>query len=169
MATPYVGEIRMFAGNFAPRGWDFCAGQLLAISDNDPLFSLLGTTYGGDGQVTFGLPDLRGRVPIHAGPNNPWGQQLGTESVTLLASQIPNHTHQFTGFNGPSTGTSPSQNAPANATIAVYADNPNPASLRPLAAGTVSSVGGNLSHSNIQPYLCINFIISLFGVYPSRS
>ncbi len=172
MAQPYVGEIRMFAGNFAPAGWMFCEGQLLPISENDTLFNLIGTTYGGDGQSTFALPDLRGRIPIHAG-TGPGGvtRQLaetgGTEQETLTIQQIPVHNHAFLTSMG--TGT---QNAPAGE---VLASGSSVSIFRPqtptqaLAPQTISSAGGNQPHENMVPFLCVDFIISLFGIFPSQS
>ncbi|MGQ0587951.1 MAG: phage tail protein [Sphingosinicella sp.] len=170
MAQPYVGEIRMFAGNFAPAGWMMCDGQLLAISENETLFQLIGTTYGGDGQSTFALPNLQSRIPIHAG-SGPGGitRQLaeagGTESVTLTTQQIPVHNHAF--LASTATGT---QNSPAGEVLAsgssVLIYRPQ-APSQPLAAQTISPTGGSQPHDNMVPYLCINFIISLFGIFPS--
>lgn len=171
MSEPFVGEIRMFAGNFAPRGWAFCDGQLLAVSQNDALFSLLGTIYGGDGRTTFGLPDLRGRIPIHAGSGpglspRRLGGKAGAENVTLTVNQLPSHTHTP---RGASTGTgqaSPVGNLPGADRVAIYTTSQD----RPetLQTGIVSKVGGSRSHTNLMPFLCINFIIALFGIYPSR-
>ena len=172
MGEPYVGEIRMFAGNFAPNGWMFCEGQTLPISENETLFNLIGTTYGGDGQETFNLPNLASRVPIHAGtgPDGTTyqlGEMAGTEQETLTVQQIPNHTHPFTVSTNPGE-----QNAPAGAVLAAspsiklyVGDTPDAA----LAASAVTPQGGNQPHENTQPFLCINFIISLFGVYPSQT
>ena len=165
MAQPYVGEIRMFAGTFAPDGWLFCQGQLLPISENETLFQLIGTTYGGDGQETFALPDLRGRVPIHNGPGFSLGQAGGIENVTLTVQQLPVHAHPL--LASTATGTEP---APPGAVLAasastnVYRPGPTAGALAPQ---TVSPVGGSQPHTNFQPYLCINFIISLFGIFPS--
>jgi microcystin-dependent protein len=159
MAQPYVGEIRMFAGNFAPNGWMFCEGQTLPISENDVLFQLIGTTYGGDGEETFNLPNLASRVPIHmgTGPDGTTyqiGEMAGTEQETLTIQQIPNHTHPFTVSTDAATGNNLYlQDAPTN--------NMNPASVTPA--------GGSQPHENTQPFLCINFIISLFGVFPSQT
>jgi microcystin-dependent protein len=165
MAQPYVGEIRMFAGNFAPAGWMFCEGQLLPISENETLFQLIGTTYGGDGQSTFALPDLQSRVPIHQGTSNILAQTGGTEEVTLTTAQIPSHTHAFlaSSANG-------SQISPANEVLGalqgvkIYRAGTATVTLDPSA---VTPQGGNQPHSNLQPFLCINFIISLFGIFPS--
>lgn len=173
MAEPFVGEIRMFAGNFAPRGWAFCDGQLLAISQNDALFSLLGTIYGGDGQSTFALPDLRGRLPVHAGTGSglsprQLGQRSGAESVTLTANEMPAHVH-------PSATTAPAGagdpggrrvgNTGDTAIFAAGAAAPDVA----MSAATGGNTGGSQPHSNLMPFLCVSFIIALFGIYPSRS
>jgi microcystin-dependent protein len=171
MSEPFVGEIRMFAGNFAPRGWAFCDGQLLAISQNDALFSLLGTIYGGDGRVTFGLPDARGRIPIHAGSgpgltSRNLGSRGGSEQVTLTVNQLPAHTHAWSATNSPATSNSPAGAAPANATGDVYTSDFR---AENMANNSISNMGGSQSHINLQPFLCINFIIALFGIYPSRS
>jgi microcystin-dependent protein len=172
MSEPFVGEIRMFAGNFAPRGWAFCDGQLLAVSQNDALFSLLGTLYGGDGRTTFGLPDLRGRIPIHAGTGpglspRRLGSKGGGENETVTVNQLPSHTHAFSAVNTPGTETAP----PANGTLAQsvgYDLYVPPGAFTNMAASTVSNVGGSRPHQNEMPYLCVHFIIALFGIYPSR-
>ena len=167
MAQPYVGEIRMFAGNFAPAGWMFCEGQLLPISEYETLFNLIGTTYGGDGQSTFALPDLRGRVPIHQGNGFTLAETGGAEAVTLTVNQIPAHSHPALGSTNPGTGTSPASNVLSNllgATSSAYGtDNPQ----TNLSPQSVSAVGGSQPHPNFQPYLCVDFIISLFGIFPS--
>ena len=172
MSEPFVGEIRMFAGNFAPQGWAFCDGQLLAVSQNDALFSLFGTIYGGDGRTTFGLPDLRGRVPIHAGsgpglsPRN-LGSKGGTETVTLTTNQLPSHTHAVKGTNDNADASEPGGQLPAQSTtIDLYV---NTAPTVDFNAAAVPGVGGSGSHSNVMPFLCINFIVALFGIYPSRT
>ena len=165
MAQPYVGEVRMFAGNFAPAGWMFCDGSLLAISENETLFQLIGTTYGGDGESTFALPDLRGRVPIHMGGGFVLAETGGVEEVTLTAQQIAAHTHPFLGSTGNGTQASPQNNVLASSTlIKPYALETADAGMAPQA---VSTVGGSQPHSNFQPYLCVDFIISLFGIFPS--
>jgi microcystin-dependent protein len=171
MGQPYVGEIRIFAGNFAPAGWMLCEGQLLPISEFETLFNLIGTTYGGDGQSTFALPDLRGRVPNHQGSNQVatyvLGQRSGVEQVTLTTSQIPIHNHAFLASTETATGSNPQNNVnDQNVTIQVYTqgsagDNFNPGALGPA--------GGSQPHSNFQPYLCVDFIISLFGIFPSQN
>jgi len=164
MATPYVGEIRMFGGNFAPLGWNFCDGSLLPISEYETLFNLIGTTYGGDGQQTFAVPDLRGRLPVHMNSNHPIGQSAGTESVTLTVQQIPAHTHVMLGNNTDSGQNAPSNNVYANTSgFDLYfpdADNTmNPA--------VVTQTGHSQPHDNMMPYLCVSFIISLFGIFPT--
>lgn len=167
MAQPYVGEIRMFAGNFAPAGWMFCEGQLLPISENETLFQLIGTTYGGDGESTFALPDLRGRLPLHQGNGFILAETGGAEEITLTVQQIPAHSHALLGSTANAANTSPTAMVGARNTVAAVFQygNDNPAQpISPLAVGTV---GGSQPHTNFQPYLCINFIISLFGIFPS--
>lgn len=171
MSEPFVGEIRMFAGNFAPRGWAFCDGQLLATSQNDALFSLLGTIYGGDGHTTFGLPDMRGRVPVHAGAGpglttRQPGQRFGTEKETLGVAQIPSHTHQLHASSNIAGRTSPQNNLLGKSTNADLYTGDAPDGV--MAGTAVNNTGGSQSHSNLQPYLCLNFIIALVGIYPSR-
>lgn len=172
MSEPFTGEIRMFAGNFAPRGWALCDGQLLAISQNDALFSLFGTIYGGDGRTTFGLPDLRGRVPIHTG-NGPGlsdrrlGAKGGSENVTLTTNQLPAHDHgPITHSSENANASSPAGAKPARTNHDFYIDE---APDVPLASQAIKNTGGSRSHTNLQPFLCINFIVALFGIYPSRS
>lgn len=165
MAQPYVGEIRMFGGNFAPAGWMLCDGQLLPISENQTLFSLIGTTYGGDGQSTFALPDLRSRVPIHQGNGFTLGENGGTEEVTLTVNQIPIHSHPLLASSALAQQTSPTGSVVGQSTQAtLYIDDVPNVNLSPLVVGPI---GGSQPHTNIQPYLCINFIISLFGLPPS--
>lgn len=166
MAQPYVGEIRMFAGNFAPAGWMFCEGQLLPISEYETLFNLIGTTYGGDGQSTFALPDLRGRTPIHMGNGFILAETGGVEEVTLTVSQIPAHNHPFLASGDLGSTPNPATNVPARSTGATFlyiADAPTVNA----SAQAVASVGGSQPHTNFQPYLCVDFIISLFGIFPS--
>ena len=165
MAQPYVGEIRMFAGNFAPAGWLFCEGQLLPISENETLFQLIGTTYGGDGQSTFALPDLRGRLPMHQGNGFILAETGGAEEITLTVSQIPAHSHPLLASTGPGNLNTPGGNVTAeSAAVQIYfADQPT-ANMSPSA---IAAVGGSQPHTNFQPYLCVNFIISLFGIFPS--
>jgi microcystin-dependent protein len=165
MAQPYVGEIRMFAGNFAPAGWMFCEGQMLPISENETLFNLIGTTYGGDGQSTFALPDLRGRIPLHQGNGVILAETGGAEEITLTVNQISAHSHPLLASGDPTTTLNPGGGllgAPLTATP-FFAASPNLA----LSPQAISSVGGSQPHTNFQPYLCINFIISLFGIFPS--
>jgi microcystin-dependent protein len=172
MSEPFVGEIRMFAGNFAPRGWAFCDGQLLAVSQNDALFSLLGTIYGGDGRTTFGLPDLRGRVPIHAGTGpglspRRLGAKGGSEKETLTVNQLPSHTHPFRGSTDNGLDPNPQGNHVA-ASTALQPYSETEIADTDLASSAVSNVGGSRSHSNLMPFLCVNFIMALVGIYPSR-
>ena len=167
MSSPYIGEIRMFGGNFAPAGWAFCNGALIAIADYDVLFSLIGTTYGGDGQSTFALPDLRGRAPVHTGSGFVLGQQAGTESVTLTTSQIPAHTHPMLASKDAANQiTAATGVLAAPVSLATYFASPPDAALN---AAAVLPMGGNQPHTNMQPYLAINFIISLFGIFPSQT
>ena len=169
MAQPYVGEIRMFAGNFAPAGWQFCEGQLLPISENQTLFNLIGTTYGGDGQLTFALPDLRGRLPLHQGNGFTLAQMGGAEEVTLTTAQIPAHSHAFLASGNAASATPPGNNETLgvgfSSTIAPYGTDAPKTSLHPSSIG---ATGGSQPHSNFQPYLCISFIISLFGIFPHQ-
>ena len=166
MAQPYVGEIRMFAGNFAPAGWMFCEGQLLPISENETLFNLIGTTYGGDGQSTFALPDLRGRIPLHFGNGFTLAETGGVETVTLTTQQIPSHSHQMFASNDIPTATSPSNNVTGQAAAKDYRLGNPTVFLNPTS---MSSTGGSQPHNNFQPYLCVDFIISLFGIFPSQT
>lgn len=167
MAQPYVGEIRMFAGNFAPAGWMFCEGQLLPISENETLFQLIGATYGGDGESTFALPDLRGRIPIHQGNGFILAETGGAEEVTLTVQQIPAHSHAFLATVSTATGTSPTDAAPAATTEVTVTPYGTDAPTTTLQPGSIGPVGGSQPHTNFQPYLCIDFIISLFGIFPS--
>lgn len=165
MAQPYVGEIRMFAGNFAPAGWMFCEGQLLPISENETLFQLIGTTYGGDGESTFALPDLRGRIPLHQGSGFILAETGGAEEITLTVSQIPAHSHPLLASTQSGTSASPAGALLARPGADLYRKLTAPdVNASPLV---VSSVGGSLPHTNFQPYLCVDFIISLFGIFPS--
>ncbi len=166
MATQYVGEIRMFAGNFAPVGWQLCDGSLLPIAGNEALFQLLGTTYGGNGQNNFAVPDLRGRLPLHQGNGFVLGQAGGAETVTLTAAELPAHGHGWIASANASTGVT----SPAGAVLArtsgadVYSTDITPV---PLSPEMVSAVGRGYPHDNMQPYLSLNFIIALFGIFPS--
>lgn len=171
MSEPFVGEIRMFAGNFAPRGWAFCDGQLLAVSQNDALFSLLGTIYGGDGRTTFALPDLRGRIPIHAGTGpglspRRLGAKFGTEEETLTVNQIPSHDHSLRASSDPATLPNPQNTVLGTGNvIEMFSGDPPD---EDMATQAITNVGGSQSHINLMPFLCVNFIIALFGIYPSR-
>lgn len=175
MATPFIGEIVMFGGNFAPRSWAFCQGQLLSIAQNTALFSILGTTYGGNGQTTFALPDFRGRVPLHPGQGpglSPYvlGQQGGQETVTLLITQMPAHNHTAVmttrGNNGAASDTSPAGNYWADGSY----NSASNVSMNPAAVqATIGISGGSQPHNNIQPYLAINFLIATQGIFPSRN
>lgn len=173
MSNPFIGEIRMFGGSFAPAGWAFCAGQLLPISENDALFTLIGTTYGGDGESTFALPDLQSRVPMHMGTGAggityTLGESGGVENVTLTTNQIPLHSHPLLANTSLATLPDPVNSVLAQsrtASIDLYVeDSPNGA-----MANVISPIGGSQPHTNIQPYLAISFIISLFGVFPPPS
>jgi microcystin-dependent protein len=163
----------MFAGNFAPAGWMFCEGQLLLTSEYDTLFNLIGTNYGGNGSTTFALPDMRGRIPIHQGQgpglsnNRVLAESFGAEEVTLTTQQIPAHSHPLLTYNAVANTPNPGNNLPGlSSQVSMYfGDNPN----TPMNAGIVSPVGGSQPHTNFMPYLCVNFIISLFGIYPSPS
>jgi microcystin-dependent protein len=175
MSEPFIAEIRIFAGNFAPRSWAFCDGQLLPISNNTALFSLIGTTYGGDGRTTTALPNLEGRAPMHPGrgpglTERRLGQKLGVETVTLTEAQIPSHNHTVRASSSPGTGNMPGNSA--SIATAGFGDNlyqtditNNVVSMSPE---TLSSTGGSQAHQNMQPYLVLNFIIALQGLYPSR-
>jgi microcystin-dependent protein len=168
MAQPYVGEIRMFGGNFAPAGWMFCEGQQLPISENETLFNLIGTTYGGDGEVVFALPDLRGRVPIHQGNGFILAEAGGSEEITLTVNQIPAHSHPLLASTSPGVSSNAQGSALSSSpSILLYIEGQSPdTNLSPSVVGTV---GGNQPHTNFQPYLCVSFIISLFGIFPPPS
>ncbi|MCG7408498.1 tail fiber protein [Paenibacillus sp. ACRRX] len=165
MAEPYIGEIRMFSGSYAPQGWALCNGQLLSISENEVLFTLLGTTYGGDGQTNFALPDLRGRVPIHNTPTYPLGSRSGTETVTLTSAQLPVHSHGIVSTNDQAMQQSPENAVWAAPSSAIYGDQAPAGTMSPAS---ILPTGGNHPHNNMMPYLTVNFIISLFGIYPSQ-
>ncbi len=164
MAQPYVGEIRMFAGNFAPAGWMFCEGQLLPISENETLFQLIGTTYGGDGESTFALPDMRGRIPIHQGNGFILAETGGAEEITLTVNQIPAHTHTLLGSKDPANARSATGQILGRTAAEAYASEVTAQQLSPAA---ITPTGGSQPHTNFQPYLCVNYIISLFGIFPS--
>jgi microcystin-dependent protein len=168
MAQPYVGEIRIFAGNFAPAGWMFCEGQLLPISEYETLFNLIGTTYGGDGQSTFALPDLRGRIPLHQGNGFTLAETGGVETVTLTTNQLPIHTHSLIASTQTGTDKSPQGRITDQTSggVQIYIEE---APDQPMAANAIAPQGGNQPHDNFQPYLCLDFIISLFGIFPSQT
>jgi microcystin-dependent protein len=166
MSQPYYGEIRMFGGNFAPAGWMFCEGQLLPISEFDTLFNLIGTTYGGDGQSTFALPDLRGRVPIHQGNGFVLAEQGGVEEVTLTVNQIPVHSHVLFASGDLGNQLATTGNLLSNSQGAIpYIED---VTTLNMSSSAITPVGGSQPHTNFQPYLCVNFIISLFGIFPSQ-
>lgn len=166
MAQPYVGEIRMFAGNFAPAGWMFCEGQLLPISENETLFQLIGTTYGGDGESTFALPDLRGRVPMHQGNGFILAETGGAEEITLTVAQIPAHSHWLHASPGLANSPAPQARVLARSGSVDLFVSPGGATANCNAAA-LGGTGGSQPHTNMQPYLCVDFIISLFGIFPS--
>jgi microcystin-dependent protein len=167
MGQPFIGEIRMFAGTFAPAGWALCNGQMLAISENDALFNLIGTTYGGDGQQTFGLPNLQGRVPIHMTSSSVLGQNGGVETVTLTTQQMPAHTHALMASTSAGTQNSPTGNVTAaSPSITLYTADVTDTNMN---AAAVSTVGQGGQHDNLMPFLCFNFIISLFGIFPPHN
>jgi microcystin-dependent protein len=166
MAQPYVGEIRIFAGNFAPAGWMFCEGQLLAISENETLFQLIGTTYGGDGQETFALPDLRGRIPIHQGNGYVLAETGGVEEVTLTVSQITAHNHFAVASSDSGNSSATGTYFAAGQDKLVFSPDTN-AIMVTAAPQTVATTGGSQPHNNFMPYLCVDYIISLYGIFPS--
>lgn len=171
MSEPFIAEIRIFAGNFAPRGWAFCNGQLLPIAQNTALFSLVGTIYGGNGETDFGLPDLKGRAPMHQGTGpglsrKRIGEKGGASDVTLAAIQLPSHAHTLQGSGQDATATDPSGNLPAVSREDTYT---SASVTAPLLDGAIGSTGGGQSHNNMQPFLAMYFIIALVGTYPSES
>jgi microcystin-dependent protein len=169
MSTPYVGEVRLVGFNFAPIDWSLCNGQLIPISQNETLYNLIGTTYGGDGQSTFGLPNLQSRIPIHSGSNgaNTYviGQTGGVETVTLNINQYPSHTHSLMASTNSTGSSTPTSNVVNGGLTAYTADTP----ATPMLAAMVGNSGGNQPHNNLQPYLAMNWIIALYGVYPSQN
>jgi microcystin-dependent protein len=168
MAEPFIGEIRMASFNFAPQGWAMCNGQLLPINQNQPLFSLLGTTYGGNGQTNFALPDLRGKVPIHLGAGFTQGQVGGQESHTITQQEMPAHFHFLQATKAEGAAVIPT-GAHVLATSNGYEQYRAPTSLTPMVPGTVTNVGGNQAHQNMQPFTVINFVIALIGIFPSQT
>jgi microcystin-dependent protein len=175
MSQPYVGEIRMFGGNFAPAGWMTCDGQMLPISEFDTLFNLIGTTYGGDGQTTFALPNLAARAPVHQGTlgasTYTLGQNGGVTTVTLTTNQIPTHSHPFIADNNPASNGDPTNsyfaNSGTNLLYTTPGTAPHPPTFRNMNPATLPIQGGSQPHDNMQPYLAITYIISMFGVFPS--
>jgi microcystin-dependent protein len=167
MSDPYIGEIRLFGGNYAPAGWRLCDGSLVSISESEALYTLLGTTYGGDGQSTFALPDLRGRLPVHQGSGYVPGQAAGTETVTLTGAQFGAHSHPFQGSANPGGQKNPAGNVPATIVAgSAYVQQP---ATTALAGGSIQPApGGNQPHSNMQPSLCLTFIIALVGIFPTQ-
>ncbi|RZJ06666.1 MAG: phage tail protein [Rubrivivax sp.] len=171
MSNPYIGEVRLFGGNFAPVGWAFCHGQLLSIAEYEVLFQLIGTTYGGDGETTYALPDLRGRVPMHQGhgpglTTRTLGERDGTETVTLTASQMPRHTHALLANPAAATGSTPGGAVLAATSVASYDSAPGATAM---AGGAVGSAGGTQPHENMASTLAVSYIISLFGIFPSQA
>ncbi len=173
MSEPFIAEVRIFAGNFAPRGWSFCDGQLLPIAQNTALFSLIGTTYGGDGRTTTALPNLQGRAPMHPGSGpglstRRLGERVGAETVTLAQANLPPHTHSYHGVEDGADKTAPAGNLLGEANEDFYAD-VGSNTLVAMASSAMATTGGGQTHANMQPFLTLNFIIALQGVYPSRS
>lgn len=172
MSNPFLGEIKMFGGNYAPQGYAICDGSVLPVSNNEALFSLIGATYGGNGQTEFGLPDFRGRIPVHQGQgaglsNRVLGALSGAENVTLITAQLPSHTHPMQGSSNAATSLDPNGNVFGLVSVNAYDQTPeNPVSIAPAS---VSVEGGSQSHPNIMPFQCINFIIAILGEYPTRS
>lgn len=171
MAQPFVGEIKMFAGNFAINGYAFCNGQLMSIAENDVLFALIGTTYGGDGQTTFGLPDMQGRIPLHQGQgpgltSRTMGEKAGTETVTLISQQMPSHSHTAAANSGSGASTNPQSNFIAGSTSTPY-NTTAPATQ--MGVQTIGLMGGSQAHDNLQPYLVITYLIALYGIFPPRN
>ena len=164
MSEAYIGEVRMFAGNFAPQGWALCNGQLIPIAENEALFALLGTVYGGDGQSNFALPDLQGRAPMHFSPTHPLGQKAGTETVTLSQAQMPVHTHVPNANPNTAESGSPANNVWAKTAVTSFTANAPDTAMNPHSLGVM---GGNQPHENMMPSLAISYIICLYGVYPS--
>jgi microcystin-dependent protein len=173
MSSPFIGEIRMFGGNFAPVGWAFCDGALMPIDQNPALFQLIGTTYGGDGQTTFALPNLQSRIPLHVGPGFALGQTGGAEQVTLTTSQIPSHPHVVQANSSPGTSNNPAGNVLANeggtgsANVSLY--NNAATTFQAISPSTIGNAGGGQPHDNMAPFLAVNFILSLFGIFPTQT
>ncbi len=168
MSEPFLSEIKIVSFNFPPKGWAFCNGQFLPINQNQALFSLLGTTYGGNGQTTFALPNLRGRVPIHMGNGHTLGEAAGSSAVTVNIQQLPTHLHGLQAVNSPATTNTPSASVMLANSTAAQAYQP-PANLVAMAPNAVTSVGGSQAHTNLMPYLVLDFIIALQGIFPSQN
>ena len=164
MAEPFLSEIRIMSFVFAPRGWALCNGQLLPINQNQALFSLLGTTFGGDGRVNFALPDLRGRTPIHVGSGHTLGERAGEQAHTLSISELPTHTHVASASNNNATTNAPTNNVYSRSAVQVYAPT---SSLAAMNAGVAKATGGSQAHLNMQPFLTLSFCIALQGIFPS--
>lgn len=166
MSTPFLGELKIVSFNFPPKGWAFCNGQFLPINQNQALFSLLGTMYGGNGQTTFAVPDLRGRTPIHLGAGFIQGQAGGQEFHTLTQAEMPQHTHAVQASSVPATDTLPAGKVLAQGAFEIYRA---PTSLNPLSPSTIGNAGGSQAHENRQPFTVLNVIIALQGIFPSRN
>lgn len=166
MSDPYIGEIRVVGFNFAPQGWALCNGQLLSIAENTALFQLLGTTYGGDGQNTFALPNLQGRIPFHQGNSFVIGSIAGTETITLTATQMPAHTHLLAANSSPGTQAAPTSGYWAQSSLGAYSTE---ATANSMAATAIGNTGGSQPHDNMPPFLVVNFVISLFGIFPTQN
>ena len=165
MSEPFLAEIKIISWNYAPKGWAFCNGQLLPINQNQALFSLLGTTYGGNGQTTFALPDFRGRAPVHVGAGFTLGQKAGEDAHTVTMSELPQHTHPVNASTAPGTVNIPTGNFLANSNVSPYRTSAN----TNLSPQIVSNTGGSQPHENRQPYLVLNFVIALQGIFPSQT
>lgn len=168
MTEPFLGEVKLFGFNFNPRGWAKCDGQLLPINQNQSLYSLLGTTYGGDGRTDFALPDLRGRAAAHRGPANTLGTKAGAEAVGLSDAEMPNHTHQLAAYSDAANSNNPTGRRLAQAGVSAYHP-PDPANTVQMNAGALGNTGTNTPHENMQPFTVVNFCIALQGLFPSRN
>jgi len=166
MSDPYIGEIKIFGGNFAIQGYAFCDGTLVSIDQNEALYNLIGTTYGGDGQMTFGLPDLRGRLPVHQGNGFQLGQSSGTETVTLNTAQLPSHNHAAVADSNTGSTGNPQGNIVAGSTLTPYNTT---AAASQMGGNSIGNTGGNQPHDNVMPYQCVNYIIALEGIFPPRN
>jgi microcystin-dependent protein len=169
MSEPFLAEVRIVAFNFAPRGWAFCDGQILPINQNQSLYSLLGTTYGGDGRTTFALPDLRGRSPLHVGEGHGLGQKSGEETHTLAANEMPQHQHSLKASSTDGDSINPGGTVLARTAGLIYQEEAPESELVAMRAGSVANVGGSQAHENMMPYIALNFAIALQGLFPSRN